>query len=97
MALKRGQVYTWTIRAVNKEGNLSEAASQGKFKILREDALRKLNQLKGRRSHLALGLFYAREGMISESEREFAILAKDNPDSALAKKLLREVRAWRKR
>src|SRR5437660_267024 len=97
VALKRGQVYTWTIRAVNKEGNLSEVASQGKFKILPEGRLRELNQLKGRRSHLALGLFYAREGMISESEREFGILVKDNPDSALAKKLLSEVRAWRPR
>jgi hypothetical protein len=96
-ALKRGQVYTWTIRAVNGEGNLSEVASQGKFKILGVDRLRELDQLKGHRSHLALGLFYAREGMTSDAEREFGTLAKENPESAVAKKLFKEVRAWRKR
>lgn len=95
--LKRGQVYTWTIRALNKEGELSSVISQGKFKVLGDDKVRELDQLKGRQSHLALGLFYAREGMITEAEREFGILVKDNPDSGVAKRLLREVRGWRKR
>jgi len=96
-ALKRGQVYTWTIRAINKDGQLSDVASQGKFKVLSDDRLRELNQLKAHQSHLALGVFYAQEGMIAEAEREFGILVKDNPDSAVAKKLLNEVRAWRER
>lgn len=95
--LTRGQLYTWTIRAVNKEGGLSPLTSQGKFKILGDDRLRELNRLKVHQSHLALGLFYAREGMIAEAEREFGTLAKDNPDSAIAKKLLRGVGAWRQR
>lgn len=95
--LKRGQIYTWTIRALNKGGELSAISSQGKFKILGEDKIRELNQLKARKSHLALGLFFTGEGMIAEAEREFRILVKDNPNSALAKKLLREVRAWRTR
>ena len=96
--LKRGAIYTWTIRAVNKGGQPSALTSQAKFKILGEDRIRQLNRLKtGSRSHLALGLFYAREGMINEAEREFGILVKQNPDSDVAKKLLSEVRAWRKR
>lgn len=96
--LKRGAIYTWTIRAVNKAGQPSALTSQAKFKVLGEDKVRHLNRLKtGSQSHLALGLFYAREGMITEAEREFGILVKQNPDSDVAKKLLREVRAWRKR
>jgi hypothetical protein len=96
-ALKRGQIYTWTIRAVKSGGELSSLTSQGKFKVLSEDGIRELNQLKSRNSHLVLGLFYARQGMTAEAEREFRILMKENPDSPLTKKLLRSVRAWQKR
>lgn len=95
--LKRGAVYTWTIRAVDKTGQSSPISSQAKFKVLGENGLRELNQLRLRQSHLALGLFYAREGMIAEAEREFGILVKDNPDSAVAKKLLKDVTSWRRR
>lgn len=96
--LKRGAIYTWTIRAVNKAGQPSALTSQAKFRVLGEASIRQLNRLKaGSRSHLALGLFYAREGMINEAEREFGILVKQNPDSDVARNLLREVRAWRKR
>jgi hypothetical protein len=96
--LKRGMVYTWTIRAVNQNGELSSVTSQGKFKVLAEDGNRRLNRLKSTsQSHLALGLFYAREGMIAQAEREFGALVKENPDSSVAKRLLSEVRSWRKR
>jgi len=96
--LKRGMVYTWTIRAVNQNGELSSVTSQGKFKVLAEDGNRRLNRLKfTSQSHLALGLFYAREGMIAQAEREFGVLVKENPDSSVAKRLLSEVRSWRKR
>ena len=91
-------VYTWTIRAVNQNGELSSVTSQGKFKVLAEDGNRRLNRLKfTSQSHLALGLFYAREGMIAQAEREFGVLVKENPDSSVAKRLLSEVRSWRKR
>jgi hypothetical protein len=96
--LKRGMVYTWTIRAVNQNGALSSVTSQGKFKVLAEDGNSRLNRLKfTSQSHLALGLFYAREGMIAQAEREFGVLVKENPDSSVAKRLLSEVRSWRKR
>src|SRR6266446_1903444 len=95
-ALKRGGIYTWTIRGVNKEGDGSSLVSQGKFKVLSEEKVRELNQLRtGSQSHLALGLFYAREGMVADAEREFGILVKDNPDSSVLKKLLKNVRSWR--
>lgn len=95
--LERGAVYTWTIRAVSKAGEPSSVTSRAKFKILGQDEVRELNRLKaGSQSHLALGLFYAREGMINEAEREFGILLRQNPDSAVARRLLKEVRSWRK-
>ena len=97
-SLKRGGIYTWTIRAVNKGGEPSAVTSQAKFKILDNEKVRQLNRLKsGSQSHLALVIFYAREGMLTEAEREMGILVKDNPNSAVAKKLLREIKAWRRR
>jgi cytoskeletal protein RodZ len=95
--LKRGQVYTWTIRAIQKEGEPAPVTAQGKFKVLGDNKIKELTQLKTSQSHLALGLFYAREGMIAEAESEFAVLVKENPDSAPVKNLLRSVRAWRRR
>jgi hypothetical protein len=95
--LKRGQVYTWTIRALNKGGELSSVTSQSKFKVLSEDKTRELNLLKARKSHLALGLFYGREGMIADVEREFGILVKQNPHSSVAKRLWSNVLSWQKR
>jgi hypothetical protein len=72
--------------------------SQAKFKVLSEDKVRELNQLKAvSQSHLPLGLFYAREGMIAEAKREFGILAESNPRSVLIKKLLNEINSWQRK
>jgi hypothetical protein len=96
--LKRGGIYTWTIRALNKGGEPSAVTSQAKFKILGEDKVRQLNRLKsGSQSHLVLGLFYAHEGMTGEAEREFQILAKKNPRSQVARQLLENLRSWQRR
>lgn len=95
--LKRGGIYTWTIRAVNKGGEPSAVTSQAKFRILGDDKVRQLNRLKaGSQSHLALGIFYAREGMLTEAEREIGILVRENPNSGVVKKLLKQIRSWRK-
>jgi hypothetical protein len=95
--LKRGGIYTWTIRAVNQGGEPSAVTSQAKFRILGEDKVRQLNRLKtGPQSHLALGIFYAREGMLAEAEREIGILVKENPNSGVVKKLLKQIGSWRK-
>ena len=82
---------------MNKGGELSPLTSQGKFKVLGDDRLRELNQLKARESHLARGLFYAREGMIAEAEREFRILRQQNPSSQIARKLVSEVESWQRK
>ena len=46
-------------------------------------------------SRLALGVIYARAGLLDEAEREFRALLEENPASATAQKLLRDVRARR--
>ena len=71
------------------------SAPQMKFKILSASSAQELEQLKKARSHLALGVFYAREGMIAEAEREFQILIHQNPRSLVLKKLLKQIQVWR--
>ncbi len=96
--LKRGEIYTWTVVALvdgNETVSPGPAAPEMKFQVLSARDLQHLNQLKKTGSHLALGLFYARAGMISEAEREFQVLVKDNPRSPLAKKFLKEAQSWR--
>jgi hypothetical protein len=100
--LQRGQTYSWEVTAV-KDGKEITApvapAPRAQFRVLEADKLNALTKLKGQRpaSHLALGLTYARLGLIPEAESEFRQLVKENPDSALAKKLLRTVQSWRTR
>lgn len=97
--LKRGVIYRWAVGAiVNGQTVTSPAptAPEVKFKILETSKMRQLEQLRrGSPSHLALGVFYARERMLAEAEREFHALVNDNPDSQIAANLLRAVQAWR--
>jgi hypothetical protein len=97
--LKRGVIYSWAVSAiVNGQTITSPAptAPEMKFKILEASKMRQLEQLRGLGfSHLALGVFYAREGMLAEAEREFQALVNGNPGSQIAASLLRAVQAWR--
>jgi anti-sigma factor RsiW len=98
--LLRGQNYVWEVTAV-KEGKEVVVpvapAPRAQFRILDADKLSALQTLKRQKptSHLALGLTYARLGLLRDAEAEFQYLLKENPDSAVAKKLLRTVQSWR--
>lgn len=98
--LKRGETYSWEVTAT-RDGREIKApvapAPRAQFRVLEGDKLNALTKLKRQRpgSHLALGLAYARFGLVTEAEGEFRQLVKQNPDSALAKKLLRTVQSWR--
>jgi hypothetical protein len=95
--LKRGEIYAWDVIAiVNAKESVSPgaSASEMKFKVLSTSSAQELEQLKKARSHLALGVFYAREGMVTQAEREFRILIRDNPRSMVLQKLLRQVQSW---
>jgi len=99
-SLKRGEIYVWEVEATidgKKVVSPGQSAAQMKFKILSVSSAQELEQLRKVRSHLALGIFYSREGMIAEAESEFQVLVRDNPRSQVLKKLLKQLRSWRRR
>jgi hypothetical protein len=97
-SLKRGEIYVWEVEATihgKKIVSPGASAAQMKFKILSVSSAQELEQLRKARSHLALGIFYAREGMVAEAEHEFQILVRDNPHSPVLKKLQSQIHSWR--
>lgn len=100
-ALKRGEIYSWQVIAT-KDGQEIKVpvppASEARFKVLEQGAANELE--RARRSyggsHLALGVLYAQAGLLDEAEREFNILLKANPNSDVARNLLRNVRQMRR-
>ena len=101
-SLRRGGVYAWQVRAV-KEGREYTSprppAQQAGFRILDEERAKEV--AKARRayasSHLALGLVYAEAGLLKEAEQELRLLQKANPESAIARNLVKQVQALRRR
>ena len=97
--LPRGRVFSWTVIALvdgRKVVSPSASAPEMKFAVLSAENFQELTSLKKSNSHLALGVFYARAGLLNEAEREFQSLLKLNPQSELARKLLQSVRSIRK-
>ena len=99
--LQRGRIYSWEVTAVREGKEVTAPAApapRAQFKVLEAEKLNALTKLKQRKpvSHLALGLMYARIGLTAEAAGEFRVVVKENPDSAVAKKLLRTVQAWLK-
>jgi hypothetical protein len=97
--LNRGEIYVWEVEATldsKKIVSPGKSAPEMKFKILSSSSAQELEELKNVNSHLALGIFYANQGMVAEAEGEFQMLVRDNPRSRLLRKLLNQVRSWRK-
>jgi len=100
--LRRGLTYSWEVLAVRNGQEVRSPvapAPRAQFKILEAEKLRELTNLKKHSpiSHLALGLTYARFGLLAEAEGQLQILARENPNSPVATRLLRTVREWRNR
>jgi hypothetical protein len=98
-ALKRGEIYSWTVVAVVDGKEIvspGPSSPELRFQVLSAAHLAQLSQLKRVRSSLALGLFYAKLGMIDEAEREFQKLVQNNPDSQHANRLLRQIQTWKR-
>jgi hypothetical protein len=96
-ALKRGEVYVWTVVAVIESKEVvspGPAAPEMKFHVLSTRSLEQLNSLKKTRSHLALGVFYANAGLTAEAQQEFRELIRLNPNSKVANKLLKAVSSY---
>ena len=95
--LRRGQNYSFVIRIFRVDGHAESISAPKSFRILDEDKLRELIRLKETSdSHLALGVFYAREGMLRAAMDQFEQLIRENPSSELPRKFLRIVQSWNK-
>jgi hypothetical protein len=99
--LPRGQIYSWQVKATSESGETTSPrppAPQAKFRIIDQSTA---NELANARraypsSHFTLGLLYADAGLLREAEQEFRLVQKANPDSELARNLLRQVQSLRK-
>jgi hypothetical protein len=99
--LPRGKVYSWQVKATSDSGETTSPrppAPQAKFRIVDQA---KANELANARrayasSHLTLGLLYADAGLLREAEQEFRLLQKANPESELARNLVRQVQSLRR-
>ncbi|HMX25080.1 MAG TPA: tetratricopeptide repeat protein [Blastocatellia bacterium] len=98
-SLKRGENYSWAVGAVVNGEEItapSVTESEVRFRVLGDTEWRALQQLQQTTdSHLALGVFYAHNGLLDEAQREFQQLVNFNPDSPQARKLLRLIQSWR--
>jgi hypothetical protein len=96
--LTRGVIYSWQITALKGDTTIvspKPPLPEARFKILDQaavDTLAKLKQSAGR-SHLAMGVFYWKHGLIDKSEREFQALLRANPKSTVVAKLLASIRS----
>lgn len=100
-ALADGRVYIWQVTALRGGEEIVAPAPdtpEARFKVLEDGKARELDaaQRAAGDSRLALGVIYARAGLLEEAEREFRILLEENPASATAQKLLRDLRARRR-
>ena len=101
-ALARGVIYSWQISAT-KDGEKVVSPKpplpEARFRILDQRAVNTLAKLKefAGSSHLVMGVFYWKHGLIEKSEREFQALAKANPNSTPVADLLASIRSLRRR
>jgi hypothetical protein len=98
--LRRGVMYRWQVTAI-KDGKEIVApvapAPEARFRILDQPALDHLTHAEegNRNSHLVRGVLAAQAGLLDDAEQEFKALLAANPRSAVARKLLRNVRRLR--
>jgi hypothetical protein len=99
-SLQHGAIYSWQVKTV-KDGREFVAprapAPQATFRVLDQAKVNELVQARRSyaSSHLTLGLLYAQAGLLDEAERELRALQKANPNSAIVRRLLANVRALR--
>lgn len=100
--LARGKVYSWQVKAIKDGQEITSPrppAPQAKFRILDRVKANELARAKRAygSSHLTLGLLYAEAGLLKEAEGELRLLRKANPNSDVARTLLRQVQSMRTR
>jgi hypothetical protein len=94
--LARGRTYVWQVVANVGRAEIvapRPPAPPVMFSVLDAATASSLGRLGT--SHLARGILYARAGALDDAERELAALAAQNPDSALVRALLEDLRSRR--
>ena len=99
-SLARGKVYSWQVKAIKDGQEITSPrppAPQAKFRVLDQAKANEIARAKRdfASSHLTLGLLYADAGLLKEAEQEFRLLRRANPNSELARNLLRQVQSMR--
>ena len=99
--LPRGNVYSWQVKAIKDGHEITSPrppAPQAKFRVLDQSKANELARAKRAygSSHLTLALLYADAGLLKEAEQELRLVQRANPNSVLARKLLRQVQSWRR-
>ncbi len=98
--LARDRSYSWQIRAIRDNREMispSPDAREARFRVLGQsevDALEKIKEAYAK-SHLTLGVIYARMGLFDEAAAEFRALLEANPGSTTVKQLLTSVTSGR--
>jgi hypothetical protein len=99
--LSPGQSYRWQVIALDRAGKeiarVPQVIGTARFKVLEKDSAAALERARAAlgRSHLAMGVLYAHEGMLDDAEREFQALSQTNANSELVRNLLASVHAMR--
>jgi len=99
-SLARGKVYSWQVKAIKDAQEVTSPrppAPQAKFRVLDQAKANEIAKAKRdfASSHLTLGLLYADAGLLREAEQEFRLLRRANPDSEIARNLLRQIQNQR--
>ena len=99
--LPRGKVYSWQVKAIKDGQEITSPrppAPQAKFRVLDQAKANELARAKRAygSSHLTLALLYADAGLLKEAEQELRLVQRSNPNSELARKLLRQVQSLRR-
>lgn len=97
-SLKRGVIYFWQVRALKNgkeiiapKPNLPSA----KFSILGAAQFKEMERLVQTQptSHLIAGVTYLKYGLLAEALSEFKSLQKENPQSAMVAKVIKQINA----
>lgn len=96
--LRPGAIYFWQVTALKDGKSITSPvlpAPQAKFKVLDPTQAAEVRRASQRYAgaHLALGVLYARAGLLAAAEHELQLFVKANPGSRLARNLLRSVQS----
>ncbi len=94
--LPAGVDLSWHVVADTEAGEISSAGAnraEAVFRVLAAGDAAEVGQSVAayRDSHLMRGLVYSRYGLLHDAKREFRALAKENPDSPVARALIKSV------